>query len=102
MLAWKRSNVMFVLVVTLLTLLPLLAFLQYRWLGRISEAEHEKMLESLKRDAGQFCQEFDREVTIASLVFSVKANSTSEERAQEYQSSYRRWLGVSKHPAMLS
>jgi signal transduction histidine kinase len=101
MIAWKRPSVMFALVITLMTLLPLLAFLQYRWLGRISEAEHEKMLESLKRDVEQFCKEFDREVTIASLVFSVKASSTSEEKAQEYQSSYRRWFEVSKHPAMV-
>jgi hypothetical protein len=101
MIAWKRPSIMFALVITLMTLLPLLAFLQYRWLGRISEAEHEKMLESLKRDVEQFCKELDREVTIASLVFSVKAGSTSEEKAQEYQLSYRRWLGVSKHPAMV-
>lgn len=101
MIAWKRPKIMFALVAILITLLPLLAFLQYRWLGRIGEAEHDRMLESVKRDVEQFCKEFDREVTIASLVFAVKANSTGEEKALEYQANSRRWIGASKHPGII-
>jgi signal transduction histidine kinase len=101
MIAWKRPKITFALVAMLIILLPLLAFLQYRWLGRISEAEHDRMLESVKRDVEQFCKEFDREVTIASLVFAVKANSTGGEKALEYQSNSRRWIGASKHPGIV-
>src|SRR5206468_11894465 len=47
----------------LLGLIALLATLQYRWLGRISDAERERMRASLNARASEFAQDFDRELT---------------------------------------
>src|SRR5215469_14497104 len=96
-----RLNLTFLLGVVLFALLPLLAFLQYRWLGQISEAEHQKMLESLKRDTGQFCKDFDIEVTRAATTFAIADDSTVESKNREYSSRFIRWLGSSKHPRMI-
>ncbi|MBL8188447.1 MAG: HAMP domain-containing histidine kinase [Acidobacteria bacterium] len=48
----------------MLVLLPLLAVLQYRWLGEVSAAERERMQANLKTSAERFCSDFDRELTV--------------------------------------
>ena len=55
----------------LLVLLAILATLQYRWLGEVSEAERERMRASLRTRATEFGQEFDAEVTRAYVAFHV-------------------------------
>jgi len=52
---------MLLLVATLLVLLPLLAVLQYRWLGEVSAGERERMQANLRTSADRFCADFDRE-----------------------------------------
>ena len=51
---------MFVVALALLGLLALLATLQYKWLGRISDAERERMRATLNTRASGFAQEFRR------------------------------------------
>ncbi len=47
----------------LLALVATLGTLQYRWLGRVSEAEREQLKQSLDRRAREFADDFDREIT---------------------------------------
>jgi len=62
---WKQKTwLMWLLVATMLVLLPLLAVLQYRWLGEVSAAERERMQANLKTSAERFCSDFDRELTV--------------------------------------
>ena len=42
-----RSWISILLIGTLLILLPLLAYLQYRWIGQVSAAEQTRLEESL-------------------------------------------------------
>src|SRR5262245_62490597 len=58
--------------VALLGLIGVLASLQYRWLGRISDAERERMTATLAARANAFAQDFDRELTLAFLLFQVE------------------------------
>lgn len=58
-----------ILVGVLLVSLPLLAYFQYEWLGKVSDAEREQMQSSLRRSAIQFRDEFDREITRVFLGF---------------------------------
>ena len=46
-------------------LLAILAMLQYRWLGEVSQAEKERMLARMQSSAMRFARDFDREVTRA-------------------------------------
>ena len=62
-----------VLAVALLGLILLLATLQYVWLGRISEAERERLRATLNRRTSEFAQDFDRELTRAYLLFQADA-----------------------------
>ena len=60
---------LYVVAVALLGLIGLLATLQYRWLGRISEAERDRMRAALETGASGFAQDFDAELTRGYLLF---------------------------------
>jgi signal transduction histidine kinase len=49
----------------MLILLSILAALQYRWLGEVSDAEKERMQARMRSSAARFAREFDRELTRA-------------------------------------
>ena len=56
---------LFVVSLALLGLIGLLATLQYRWLGRVSEAESDRLRASLGAGAASFAEDFDAELTRA-------------------------------------
>ncbi|RPJ70484.1 MAG: sensor histidine kinase [Acidobacteria bacterium] len=51
--------------------MALLAFLQYRWLGQVSEGERQRLKATLEARARDFARDFDREVTRAVGAFHV-------------------------------
>ena len=65
---------MFVVAVALLGLLALLATLQYKWLGRISDAERDRMRATLNTRASGFAQDFDGELHRRDQVLSRRRN----------------------------
>src|SRR5579872_3641248 len=65
---------MFVIAAALLGLMALLATLQHRWLGRISDAEREHLTGTLNAQAKAFGEDVDRELTRAYLLFQVDAS----------------------------
>ena len=58
-----------VLIGVLVILLPLLAFLQYRWIGQVSESERERMGENLDIAMNRFVEELFREFSDISATF---------------------------------
>ena len=91
---------MFVVAVALLGLIALLATLQYKWLGRISDAEREHMRATLNSRASSFAQDFDAELTRAYLLFQVdpQASGSLESRMAVR---YDRWLATARYPRMI-
>ena len=63
---------LFATAAALLGLIALLATLQYRWLGRISDAERERMTSTLASRAAAFAEDFDRELTHAYMLFQME------------------------------
>jgi len=91
---------MFAVAVALLGLIALLATLQYRWLGRISDAEREHMRATLNTRASGFAQDFDGELTRAYLLFQLDprgAGSLESRIALRYE----RWEATARYPRML-
>ena len=71
---WRRFRPpLAVVAIALLGLIVLLAVLQYRWLGQISEAERAQRRATLAAGALEFAQDFDREITRAYLLFQTDA-----------------------------
>jgi signal transduction histidine kinase len=65
---YKPSR-MLILLLALAVLLPLLAALQYYWLGQVSEGASERMRTALRANAADFRHDFNREFIRAYLTF---------------------------------
>jgi signal transduction histidine kinase len=58
----RPSGTLYVVLAIMLVLLPTLAVLQYQWIGEVSQAERQKLVEHLNQAGMQFAQDFNREI----------------------------------------
>jgi signal transduction histidine kinase len=65
-----RHRAGFWVLLSLVALLCFLGYLQYRWIDRLAQAEHEREQQSLQNAIGQIAAAFDVEVTRAQLAFA--------------------------------
>ena len=89
------------LAVALLGLLVLLAGLQYVWLGRISEAERQRLQSTLSLRTTEFAQDFDRELARAYLLFQTEPLPPQLNTPTRFVERYDRWLATSTYPKLL-
>ena len=82
-------------------LLPLLAVLQYRWLGQVSTAERERMGAVLRSAAAQFGETFDREITRAYSTFQQRRAGEISQLAKEYAGRFQEWDTSASYPRMV-
>ena len=92
---------MLTLVTALLALLPLLAALQYRWLGQVSEGERERMKNHLNASAKRFCQDFDDEITAVLLLFQPPATPFGNQAQDNFAERYQHWRSKAAHPRLV-
>jgi signal transduction histidine kinase len=93
---------MLTLTAALLALLPLLAALQYRWLGQVSASERERMQMNLRTAAMRFSHDFDRELTRAYRLFQMDASAWREQSWEELAQCYDRWMTTAPYPRLVS
>ena len=86
--------------VVLLLLLAALATLQYRWIGRVSDAERQRMHESLLSAGSRFTEDVDRELTRAFLCFHPEPAS-DEEGLERAVRQYDRWRAEAPWPDLI-
>src|SRR3954468_20018382 len=96
----RRRLPMFAVAVALLGLIALLATLQYRWLGRISDAERDHMRATLNTRASGFAQDFDGELTRAYLLFQLDPEATGSLESR-IALRYDRWQSTARYPRMI-
>ena len=75
----RRVSAVTVLAGLVLLLVPALAYMQYQWLGQLSEAERERMQRTLRTAAAQFAVEFDTELSRALVSETRRLNQLVEE-----------------------
>jgi len=97
----QKPSLSLLLVAALLVLLPLLAVLQYRWLGEVSAGERERMQANLKTSAERFCSDFDRELTNAYVQLQNVSPQSGEQFQGELAARYRRWLASAARPKLV-
>ena len=90
----------YVVAAAIVGLIGLLAALQYRWLGQISDAERERLKATLATRAGEFAQDVDRELTRAYLLFQVDASNPGELAASIGERDDR-WNATSRFPKVI-
>ena len=92
---------MYVVAVALLGTITLLATLQYKWLGGISDAERQRMTASLTAHSNGFAQEFDREITRAYVSFQLPAPAHDDNFAGRLAAHYERWTATARFPRLV-
>ena len=96
---------MFVIAAALFGLLALLATLQYRWLGRISEAERESRRSTLTARAAAFASDFDKELTLAYMLFQLEPSlqnaAVEDSLAARLSARHERWQSTSRYPRLI-
>jgi signal transduction histidine kinase len=97
----RKPTLILVFAAIMLLLLPLLAWLQYQWLGKVSEGERQQMQENLRRSADQFRFDFDRQISSVYSSFHPRPPLPGATR-EDYVDSYFRWLAVASHPRLIN
>src|ERR1044072_5502269 len=93
---------MLLLVAASVALLPLLAVLQFRWLGEVSQAERERMQARLKSAAANFTRDFDGELTRAYLNFQMDAKTLRGKAWLDYSRRYEKWFRAAPYPQLVA
>src|SRR5262245_18687113 len=90
------------IIIALVPLVVLLAALQYKWLGQISESERENKPITLQNDAQRFCEDFDQEITRAYLYFQSNGDDFNRNDLGNFSEYYDRWANQTPHPQLVS
>ncbi len=99
---WKEKSWFPVLsVVFLLGLLVLLAGLQYKWLGQISDAERERMQSRLQDDTRRFAEDFNREIQTVYFTFQLTEENFQKNDFNEFNRRYILWREKAKYPQLI-
>ena len=91
-----------VLTALLVVLLPVLAFMQYRWVGQVSEGERERMQRNLETAAEQFKAAFDGELRQVFINLQASPTVVREGSSQNYSLRYNTWLNTADHPQIVA
>ena len=91
-----------VLTALLVVLLPVLAFMQYRWVGQVSEGERERMERNLETAADQFRNAFDGEIFLAMRELQASTNAARDGSSPNYSLRYTSWLNNADHPQIVA
>ncbi len=97
----KNSRFTILLVVVLLALLGVLAYLQYAWLGQISEGERERLQRNLQMDTQRFAEDFNREMQNAYFNFQIDAKNFREKNWSEFNERYNFWREKTAYPELI-
>jgi signal transduction histidine kinase len=85
----------------LLLLLGTLATLQYRWIGRVSDMERQRMHQGLQASGARFTEDFDRELTRAFFMFHPEPSQPSQEGMQRAVRQLERWRQEAPWPGLV-
>lgn len=96
-----RVSAVTVLAAVVIVLVPSLAWLQYRWVGQVSEAAHERMQRSLRTSVAQFATAFDGELSRALAGLQVEGATVRTEDWTSYAQRYNDWADRSADARMV-
>ncbi len=98
----RRSWFSIITVAVLLGLLVLLAALQYKWLGQISDREREHLHTRLNADTKRFAEDFNREIQNAYFNFQLPSKSWREKNWVEFAKRYEFWKEKTEYDALIT
>ena len=97
----RRISAVSILVGIVLLLVPALAWMQYQWLGQLSEAERERMQRTLRTAAAQFATDFDTELARTLGGLQVESAQLRDENWAAYAQRYTVWTNSVSVPQLV-
>lgn len=97
----QPSLLLLSLAASLAVLLVVLAWLQYRWLGQVSEAERARMQTTLGAGAARFTQDFDRELGRVYFSLKLDADDWRERDGYAYAARFDGWRATTPHSRLV-
>ncbi len=98
MLTRNYSRVVVTVAVILLLLVPLLGYLQFLWLGQLSEQELDRMRNNLRVSAMHVALDLDEELAGVLRTFGGRLSGPKDSLAAELTDRLKRWEGAAAHP----
>lgn len=92
---------MLAVVVALLVLVPLLAVLQYRWIGQVSDQERERMRATMQTAAFHFTRTVDEEITTMLRIFGADPRRARADLSFEMAMRLQEWETQTRHPRLV-
>lgn len=92
---------MMILLTAMSVLLPLLAALQYYWLGQVSEGATDRLQISLRAGATRFRQDFNREFIRAYLNFHMDSNAHPADIERYHLDRLEGWNTTAPYPRLI-
>jgi signal transduction histidine kinase len=93
---------MMILLTAMSVLLPLLAALQYYWLGQVSDAATERLQSSLRSSANRFRQDFNREFIRAYVNFQIDSRAAPQDFEKYHLERFEHWNKTAPYPQLIS
>ena len=97
-----RPSGLTALVAGMLILLPVLAFLQYRWLGQLSDADRDRIERSLRVTTTAFVQQIDLELARAFVSLQLDATTVRQRAWAGYADRYAFWRAAANEPTFVT
>ncbi|MGH7485060.1 MAG: hypothetical protein ACREMY_05550, partial [bacterium] len=97
----RRSWWPVVVMVALAACLLGLAFLQYRWIGQLSQAEQQRMQTSLRTATFGFSRDFDSSISHVYAALQMRRGSESHPLEDEYAERWMDWMATSADRSMV-
>jgi signal transduction histidine kinase len=98
----KRALLSWLFAVVLVGLCATLGVIQYRWIGEVSRAEHERLKNSLQASLQRISEDFDAEIRSAYSALSTESSSPDEDvRERELAIRYARWRNNSRYSGLV-
>lgn len=92
---------MLVVIVGLVALLPVLAALQYRWIGQLNDNEVERLRVNLESSAELFGRAINQEFFPANFAFRVSFTGSRDQIARELSLNYQYWTSRVSRPDLI-
>ncbi len=98
----NKNSRLLILFVAMAVLLPLLAALQYHWLGQVSEGASERLQSSLRASATAFRRDFNRELIRAYLSFHMDSAVPPADLERSQVERFENWTRNAPYPQIIS
>lgn len=93
---------MLALLLALALLLPVLAVLQYRWIGTLSAGEQVRMQRALHANVMRFSDDLNHILEQAHTAFQIARTADAAQQAASLGAQYQTWQNTTAHPDLIA